>query len=82
MKTTLTSKGQLTLPKKVRDALGLRPGDELLVELEEGRVVLIPRRRYRAADLDRLIPRAKKPFPGFAREKETAFKERAKKEPR
>ncbi len=26
---TLTSKGQLTLPKKVRDALGLKPGDQV-----------------------------------------------------
>ena len=81
MKTTLTSKGQLTLPKRIRDALGLRPGDELLVELEEGRVVLTPRRRYRADELDRLIPHAKKAFPGFARGEETALKARAAKEP-
>ena len=25
--TSVTSKGQLTLPKRVRDALGLKPGD-------------------------------------------------------
>ena len=52
-----------------------------MVELEEGRVVLTPRRRYRADELDRLIPRAKKPFPGFAREEEAALKERTEKEP-
>ena len=29
----MTSKGQLTVPKAVRDELGLREGDELLVRL-------------------------------------------------
>ena len=80
MKTTLTSKGQLTLPKKVREALGLKPGDELLVEIEDDRITLIPRRRYRAEDLDRLIPKAQKPFPGLKAEKEAAAGARLKKE--
>ena len=31
-KTKLTSKGQLTLPKKLRDKIGLEPGDYLEVQ--------------------------------------------------
>lgn len=51
MKTTLTTKGQLTLPKKVRDALGLKTGDELLVELDDDRITLIPKAKNPSPDL-------------------------------
>lgn len=40
----LTDKGQLVIPKPIRDALRLEPGSELLVSLEGGRLVLEPRR--------------------------------------
>ncbi|MGI8610447.1 MAG: AbrB/MazE/SpoVT family DNA-binding domain-containing protein [Candidatus Dormibacteria bacterium] len=29
MATTITSKGQVTVPKRVRDRMGLRPGDQV-----------------------------------------------------
>ena len=35
---TLTAKGQVTVPKAVRKALGLRQGDQLSWEMEEGSV--------------------------------------------
>ena len=37
---TVTSKGQITLPKAIRDALGLRPGDRVYFRLHDGRAVL------------------------------------------
>lgn len=40
----VSPRGQVTLPASVRKALGLKPGDILLVEVEEGRVVLEPAR--------------------------------------
>lgn len=41
----LTDKGQLVIPKPIRDALHLARGSELTVTLEGGRVVLDPQRR-------------------------------------
>ncbi|GFN22873.1 MAG: AbrB/MazE/SpoVT family DNA-binding domain-containing protein [Thermoanaerobacteraceae bacterium] len=40
--TTLSTKGQLVLPKEIRERLGLFPGDRLKVELSGGRIVLEP----------------------------------------
>lgn len=35
--TRVTSKGQVTIPKEVRDELGIRPGDEIeFVQTENG----------------------------------------------
>lgn len=40
MEATVAERGQITLPKSVRDALGLTKGTKLKVELEGGRVIL------------------------------------------
>jgi AbrB family looped-hinge helix DNA binding protein len=40
---TLTSKGQITIPKEVRDELGLRVGDRVAFRvIEDGRVIVEP----------------------------------------
>jgi antitoxin PrlF len=36
----LSSKGQLTVPKAVRDALGLAEGDQVLFRVQGGRAIL------------------------------------------
>ena len=36
----LSNKGQVTVPKKVRDAIGVRPGDIVAYELADGIVTL------------------------------------------
>ncbi len=42
MVTTVTTKGQVTIPKPVRDLLGIAPGSAVAFELaEDGRVVLV-----------------------------------------
>jgi AbrB family looped-hinge helix DNA binding protein len=40
MKSTISSKGQITVPAEVRAALGLRPGTRVLFELQPGGVLL------------------------------------------
>ncbi|HEX2082380.1 MAG TPA: AbrB/MazE/SpoVT family DNA-binding domain-containing protein [Xanthomonadaceae bacterium] len=40
MEVIVAERGQITLPKAVRDALGLSKGSVLKVELEHGRIVL------------------------------------------
>ena len=53
--TTVTSKGQVTIPKPVRDRLGIEPGNAVdFVLTPDGRVILVkvgddrPRNRFEA----------------------------------
>lgn len=40
--STVTSKGQITIPKEIQDALNLHPGDRLDFIIENGRVYVQP----------------------------------------
>jgi len=40
--SVLTSKGQTTIPKEIRQFLGLKPKDRLFYLIEDGKVVLKP----------------------------------------
>ncbi len=42
----ISKKGQFVIPKDIREALEVEEGDELLVTLEKGRVVLAPPKEY------------------------------------
>jgi AbrB family looped-hinge helix DNA binding protein len=52
----MTSKGQVTIPKSVRDDMGLRPGDVVLFE-RQGERYFISRSQYERADDHPLIQR-------------------------
>jgi antitoxin PrlF len=42
--STISSKGQITVPQEIRKRLGLQPGDRVEFVVEEGRTVLRPAR--------------------------------------
>ncbi|GIW25686.1 AbrB/MazE/SpoVT family DNA-binding domain-containing protein [Meiothermus sp.] len=44
VKSRISSKGQITLPKSIRNALRLSPGEEVVFELRGDEVILKPRR--------------------------------------
>jgi antitoxin PrlF len=40
LETTVTQKGQVTIPQEIREAMGLKPRDRVRFVIEDGRVVL------------------------------------------
>jgi antitoxin PrlF len=59
---TLSSKGQLTIPRQLRDALGLAPGSRLQASIDpQGRLVLVPA-KYEPEDLFRDRPAVRRPL--------------------
>ncbi len=57
---TLTSKGQTTIPKEIREHLHLHPGDQMeFIVDEDGRVILLPV-TVDAADLKGILPAPKR----------------------
>jgi AbrB family looped-hinge helix DNA binding protein len=53
--TRLSAKGQVVIPKPIRDATGWHTGVELVVELTEAGVVLRPRALTRARAAEELL---------------------------
>lgn len=70
-KATITSKGQLTVPKEVRDRLGLRSGDRVVFEFEGDSVRLKVEHRKSLEELMGSLP-ATREFPGKEAEREAA----------
>ncbi|HEY6057181.1 MAG TPA: AbrB/MazE/SpoVT family DNA-binding domain-containing protein [Candidatus Limnocylindrales bacterium] len=53
MKTTVSEKGQITIPKRLRDRLGLRPGT--VIDFDEAQGQLIGRKLGPADALEELV---------------------------
>ncbi|MDJ0870944.1 MAG: AbrB/MazE/SpoVT family DNA-binding domain-containing protein [Gammaproteobacteria bacterium] len=69
---TLSSKSQIVLPAEVRRRLGLRPGDRLVIEVEDDHVVV---RKAPASDVDALAELRSELWRGYARDLEQARNE-------
>ena len=60
MTTTITSKGQITIPKNVREKLNLETGDKLEFLLhDDGRLELLPKTSS-ITELKGILPKPKK----------------------
>ena len=57
--STITSKGQMTVPKSIRDRFHLAIGDRVDFVVEDERIVLVPATRT-LADLAGVLPKAKR----------------------
>jgi antitoxin PrlF len=60
--STISSKGQVTIPQEIRKRLGLEPGDRVEFVVEEGRTIVRPA-RSEANPYEKYIGVAG-PFPG------------------
>jgi AbrB family looped-hinge helix DNA binding protein len=50
VEATLSSKNQIVIPREAREALQLKPGDKLLVQIHDGRILILekPKSYHRA----------------------------------
>ncbi|MDG2533386.1 AbrB/MazE/SpoVT family DNA-binding domain-containing protein [Sphingomonas sp. HITSZ_GF] len=62
-KTTLSAKGQVVIPKEVRDALGLLPGQVLEVVRTGNGVLLTPQRRKSGRTAEEIFARIREIAP-------------------
>jgi AbrB family looped-hinge helix DNA binding protein len=61
---TLTSKGQTTIPKPIRDSLGMKAGDRMTFTLMPDGVVVLRVKNKRIAELAGLLhKKGRKPVP-------------------
>lgn len=60
LSSTITAKGQTTIPAEIRKRLGLKPGDRILYLEEDGKVRIVAADR-RTRDLKGLLPRPEQP---------------------
>ena len=62
--TTMTSKGQTTIPKEIRDSLRIKPGDRMTFTLmPDGTVVMRVKNRHIAELAGALRRKGRKPVP-------------------
>jgi AbrB family looped-hinge helix DNA binding protein len=78
--STLTSKGQITIPKEVRERLGVREGDRIVFQFDkQGRVVLRPESRDPLGNLVGLLRHWAKDRPATVEEMNEAIRIRVAK---
>lgn len=74
----VTSKGQVTIPKPIREELGIGDQDRLLFTVEAGRLIATPMSSQALSDLYRSLPASKR-YPGRQQIREELAKDLGKK---
>ncbi|MBI5207088.1 MAG: AbrB/MazE/SpoVT family DNA-binding domain-containing protein [Candidatus Firestonebacteria bacterium] len=49
MKTLLSARGQIVIPKKIRNSIKLKKGDEFEINISDNTIILKPIKRFKAA---------------------------------
>jgi AbrB family looped-hinge helix DNA binding protein len=62
-KAKITFKGQVTIPKEIREALTIQEGDSVIFEVEGNHAVLKPLKKQSLVDFYGVLP-ATRPYPG------------------
>ncbi|HEX7185207.1 MAG TPA: AbrB/MazE/SpoVT family DNA-binding domain-containing protein [Thermoanaerobaculia bacterium] len=76
--STLTSKGQITIPKEVRDRLGVQEGDRIVFQFDEqDRLILRPETRDPLGNLVGLLRHRAKDRPVTVEEMNEAVRAKA-----
>ena len=60
--TNVTSKGQVTLPKRVRDAMGVKGGTKVTVEYRDGCAIIKPERNSGKSDFRKRLEKVRGTF--------------------
>lgn len=77
MATTLTSKGQVTIPKDIRQRLGLKIGDRLQFRIDaDGRLMVQPEPPGSSGRVPGLLRHLARPRPVSVEEMDQAIRER------
>jgi len=64
-KTTMSAKGQVVIPKEVRDALGFTPGQTLDVVRMQGGVLLTPTNKKSGRSAEEILARIREIAPAW-----------------
>jgi antitoxin PrlF len=76
-KSTVTSKGQVTIPKSIRDTLGIGPGARLIFRLEPGERLVVEVERGKPPSLAGALHHLAKERPVTVDEMNDAVRRRA-----
>ena len=63
-KARITFKGQVTIPKEIREALTIQEGDTVIFEVEGDHAILKPLKKRALADFYGVLP-VTRPYPGL-----------------